>query len=248
MPLQCVILAGGRGTRMKPLTDTIPKALVPVLGAPFAGWQLSWLATHGVRKVTYSVGYKAEMIRGYVGDGSRWSVAVDYVDEGEDLRGTGGALRLALDRGALDESFFLLYGDSFLPVDISPIEAVWDRAGTSALMTVMRNENHWDVSNVIFRDGRVVLYDKRRPPERAAEMQWIDYGLSVLKRDIIEAGVPSGTVADIADLLRDVSISGDLAGLEVDQRFYEVGSPEGLRDLEDYLTRSRTQAASTPYQ
>jgi MurNAc alpha-1-phosphate uridylyltransferase len=246
MPLQCVILAGGRGTRMRPLTDNIPKALVPVLGVPFAGWQLSWLATHGVRRATYSVGYRAEMIRSYVGDGSRWSLAVDYVDEAEDLRGTGGALRLALDRGALDESFFLLYGDSFLPVDMRIVKAAWDAARTPALMTVIRNENRWDASNVIFRDGRVVLYDKRRPPERVAAMRWIDYGLSVLMRNLVEARVPSGTVADIADLLRDVSIGGDLAGLEVDQRFYEVGSTQGLRDLEDYLTHYEIQPAPTP--
>jgi MurNAc alpha-1-phosphate uridylyltransferase len=135
MPLQCVILAGGRGTRMRPLTDRIPKALVPVLGAPFAGWQLSWLANHGINRATFSVGYKAEMIRSYVGDGSRWALAVDYVDEGEDLRGTAGALRLALDQGLLDESFFLLYGDSFLPVDMRDVEAAWDDAGLRALMT-----------------------------------------------------------------------------------------------------------------
>ena len=164
MPMQCVILAGGRGTRMRPMTDEIPKALVPVLGAPFAGWQLSWLATHGVRRVTFSVGYKAAMIRDYVGDGGRWSLAVDYVDEGDDLRGTGGALRLALEQGALDESFFLLYGDSFLPVDLGVVRAAWDEARTPALMTVMRNENQWDVSNVIYRDGRVVLYDKGGHP------------------------------------------------------------------------------------
>jgi NDP-sugar pyrophosphorylase family protein len=229
---------------MRPITDTIPKALVPVLGAPFAGWQLSWLATHGVNKVTFSVGYKAEMIRGYVGDGSRWFLDVDYVDESEDLRGTGGALRLALDQGALDESFFLLYGDSFLPVEMGVVEAAWDKANAPALMTVMRNRNQWDTSNVIYKDGRVVLYDKRRPPEKMAEMEWIDYGLSVLARDTVEAGIPPGTVADVADLLHDVSISGGLAGLEVDQRFYEVGSPGGRRDLEEYL-RGYGVSAST---
>jgi NDP-sugar pyrophosphorylase family protein len=243
MPLQCVILAGGRGTRMRPLTDTIPKALVPVLGAPFAGWQLSWLAGHGVNRATFSVGYKAEMIRAYVGDGSRWSLEVDYVDEGEDLRGTAGALRLALDQSALDESFFLLYGDSFLPVDMRVVKAAWDDAGLPALMTVMRNRNRWDASNVIYRGGRVMLYDKHRPADRVQEMQWIDYGLSVLTCQVIEARVPSGAVADIADVLRDVSIDGDLAGFEVDQRFYEVGSQKGLNDLEDYLTRYGTEAA-----
>ncbi len=235
MPLQCVILAGGRGTRMRPLTNAMPKAMIPILGAPFAGWQLSWLATHGVKRATFSTGYLGAMIRDYVGDGSRWSLPVDYVDEGEDLRGTGGALRLALDQGALEESFFLLYGDSFLPVDMRAVEASWDAVAQPAMMTVLRNANQWDSSNVIFRDGRVVLYDKRRPTDRLAEMSWIDYGLSVLTRDVIEDHFQPGAVADIADLLHDLSIRGELAGLEVDGRFYEVGSAAGMDDLERYL-------------
>ncbi len=235
MPLQCVILAGGRGTRMKPLTDTLPKAMIPVLGAPFAGWQLSWLASHGVKRATFCIGYRGAMIRDYVGDGGRWSLPVDYVDEGENLRGTGGALRLALDEGVLEESFFLLYGDSFLPIDMRAVEASWDAVSQPAMMTVLRNASQWDLSNVIFRDRRVVLYDKRRPPGRVAEMRWIDYGLSVLTRDLIRDRLQPGAVADIADLLHDLSISGELAGLEVDERFYEVGSAAGLDDLERYL-------------
>ncbi len=235
MALQCVILAGGRGTRMQPLTDTIPKAMIPVLGAPFAGWQLSWLASHGVKRATLSIGYRGAMIRDYVGNGSRWSLAVDYVDEGEDLRGTGGALRLAFDHGVLEESFFLLYGDVFLPVDMRAVEASWNGVSQPAMMTVMRNANQWDLSNVIFRDGRVELYDKSRPADRVAEMGWIDYGLSVLTRDLIEDRLQRGVAADIADLLHDVSVRGELAGLEVDQRFYEVGSAAGLDDLEEYL-------------
>lgn len=235
MPLQCVILAGGRGTRMKPLTDTLPKAMIPVLGAPFAGWQLSWLASHGVKRATFCIGYRGAMIRDYVGDGSRWSLPVDYVDEGDNLRGTGGALRLALDEGVLEESFFLLYGDSFLPIDMRAVEASWDDVSQPAMMTVLRNANQWDLSNVIFRDRRVVLYDKRQPPDRVAEMRWIDYGLSVLTRDLIRDRLQPGAVADIADLLHDLSISGELAGLEVYERFYEVGSAAGLDDLERYL-------------
>lgn len=230
---------------MRPVTDTVPKALIPVLGAPFAGWQLSWLATHGVKKVTYSVGYKAQMIRDYVGDGGRWSMDVDYVDEGDDLRGTGGALRLALDQGVLEESFFLLYGDSFLPVEMQWVEASWDSVSQPAMMTVLRNADQWELSNVIFRDGRVVLYDKSRPPDRAAEMSWIDYGLSVLTRDLVDEQLQPGAVADIADLLHDVSVRGELAGLEVEQRFYEVGSPAGLSDLERFLGALVVSATST---
>src|SRR5207247_2476011 len=162
MTLQVVILAGGLGTRMRPFTDAMPKALVPVLGAPFADWQLHRLAAQGVDRVVYSVGYRGEMLRDHVGDGSRYGLRVTWVDEGSELRGTGGALRLALDRGALDDAFFVLYGDSYLPVCMSEVERAWGGSGARGLMAVMRNEGRWDASNVGFADGRVTVYDKSR--------------------------------------------------------------------------------------
>jgi N-acetyl-alpha-D-muramate 1-phosphate uridylyltransferase len=234
--LQCVILAGGIGIRLRPLTEETPKALLPVRGRPFADWQLRLLAEQGVERVLYSIGYRGEMIREFVGDGERWGLEVGYVDEGDELRGTGGALRLALDEGALEEAFFVLYGDSYLPADLRPIESAWEQTELPALMTVFRNEDQWDRSNAIYRDGLVVLFDKDRPPDSAAEMHWIDYGLSVLSREVIAERVPPDVgVTDLADLMRELSREGKLAGFEVSERFYEAGSPEGLRDLEQYL-------------
>jgi len=220
---------------MRPATDAIPKALIPILGRPFADWQLEHLAAQGVQRVTYCVGYRGDLLRAHVGDGSRFGLKVTWVDEGERLRGTGGALRLALDEGALEDAFFVLYGDSYLLVSMSDVEAAWRKSQQPALMTVLRNEGRWDASNAIYRDGRVTLYDKRRPQQVQAEMLWIDYGLSVLTRDVIAARIESGSVADLSPVLKDLSIEGRLAGLEVEQRFYEAGSPEGLRDLGAYL-------------
>ena len=236
--LQCVVLAGGAGTRMRPLTEEMPKALLPVLGRPFADWQLELLAKQGIERVLYSVGYRGEMIRDHVGDGSRWGLEVIYVDEGHQLRGTGGALRLALDLGELEEAFFVLYGDSYLPVDLSAIERAWEQTPLPALMTVFRNDGLWDASNAIYSGGRVVLYDKDRPADRVADMHWIDYGLSVLTRDTVDERVAAGEVTDLAGLMRELSVEGKLAGFEVSERFYEAGSPEGLRDLEQYLSRA----------
>jgi len=234
--LQCVILAGGIGIRLRPLTEETPKALLPVRGRPFADWQLRLLAEQGVERVLYSIGYRGEMIREFVGDGERWGLEVGYVDEGDELRGTGGALRLALDEGALEESFFVLYGDSYLPADLGQIESAWEQTELPALMTVFRNEDQWDRSNAIYRDGRVVLFDKDRPPDRAGETHWIDYGLSALRREVIAERVPPDAgVTDLADLMRELSREEKLAGFEVSERFYEAGSPEGLRDLEQYL-------------
>jgi NDP-sugar pyrophosphorylase family protein len=233
--LQCVILAGGVGTRMRPHTKQTPKALLPVLGKPFADWQLELLAEQGIERVLYSVGYRGEMIRDHVGDGSRWGLEVGYVDEGEHLRGTGGALRLALDLGELEEAFFVLYGDSYLQVALQPIVSAWEQTEQPALMTVLRNEDKWDASNAIYRDGRVVVFDKGRPADRVEEMQWIDYGLSVLTSEVVPDCIPPDQVSDLADVMRDLSREGKLAGYEVSERFYEAGSPEGLRDLEEYL-------------
>jgi N-acetyl-alpha-D-muramate 1-phosphate uridylyltransferase len=239
MALQCVVLAGGKGTRMRPLTETIPKALIPVLGRPFVDWQLQLLAAQGVRDVVFCVGYRAQMLADSVGNGSRFGLAVRWCDEGERLLGTAGALRLALQRGLLAEAFFVLYGDSYLPVSFAAVEEAWRKSRRPALMTVLRNEERWDRSNCIYRDGRVMLYDKSRPAGRREEMRWIDYGLSVLKRSLVEDRVAAGAVADLADLQRGLSIEGELAGLEVTERFYEAGSPAGVRDFEAYLGSQR---------
>lgn len=242
MALQCVVLAGGMGTRMRPLTETLPKALIPVLGRPFAHWQLELLAAEGVREVVFCVGYRGRMLVDRIGDGSAFGLGVTWSEEGDRLLGTGGAIRLALDRGLLADAFFVLYGDSYLPVSFATVEAAWQRSQQPALMTVLRNRERWDRSNCVYREGRVVLYDKSRPADRVSEMDCIDYGLSVLTAGVVRERIPTGTVADLADVQRDLSLAGQLAGLEVEQRFYEAGSPEGLRDLEEYLDGRRNRA------
>jgi MurNAc alpha-1-phosphate uridylyltransferase len=237
--MQCVILAGGLATRMRPLTEAIPKALIPVAGAPFIDHQLAWLARHGVTQVVLSIGYRGDMLRAHVGDGARFGLAVRYVDEGTNLRGTAGALRLALEQGALEEGFLVTYGDSFLPVDFAAVWQAFRASGQPALMTVFRNDDRWDTSNVIF-DGRLVtLYDKRRRTRPAADFTFIDYGLSALERRVVEEEVPADGKADLAELFFALSRLGMLAGLEVTERFYEIGSPAGLEDFSRWISASK---------
>jgi NDP-sugar pyrophosphorylase family protein len=229
-----VVLAGGLGTRMRPATDSLPKSLLPVLGRPFAELQLEWLARAGVERVIYSIGFEGGQVRDVVGTGDRFGVRVDYVDEGDDLRGSGGALRLALDAGVLPPRFFVLNGDSYLSVPFTDVERTWHASGLPAIMTVMRNNNRWDSSNATFTDGRV-FYDKRASAEARAAMEWIDYGLSATSSDVIAGWLRPGDHADLADLFHQLSVDGRLAGYEVADRFYEIGSPTGLRELEDHL-------------
>ena len=167
------------------------------------------------------------MIRRYWSQEAPPISSIRYVDEGENLRGTAGALRLARGEGVLDESFFVIYGDSFLPVEFAPISSAFQASGQPALMTVLHNEGRWDRSNVIYQPGRVVLYDKAAAPG----MQYIDYGLSCFRRDLFDDPTPS----DLAVLFHELSVSGRLAGFQVHERFYEIGSPAGLRDFEQYL-------------
>jgi NDP-sugar pyrophosphorylase family protein len=224
---QCVILAGGLGTRMRPLTETCPKTLLPAGGHPFAWHQLHWLAGQGITEVIYSIGHQGDRIRSYWAEQPSPVPSIRYVDEGERLRGTAGALRLAREEGVLAESFFVLYGDSFLPVEFAPVSRAFQASGQPALMTVLRNAGRWDRSNAIYQQGRVVLYDK----ETAPGMEYIDYGLSCFHRDVFDNPTP----ADLSALFHDLSLQGRLAGFEVHQRFYEIGSPAGLRDFEAYL-------------
>jgi NDP-sugar pyrophosphorylase family protein len=236
--MQVLILAGGLGTRMRSVREDLPKALLPVHGRPFLAYQLAWLARQGVRSVLLSVGYRADLIRAFAGDGSAFGLSIAYSEEGTTLRGTAGAIRHAADGGHLDDSFFVLYGDSYLPIDIAP---VWEASGRGrvATMTVLRNDGRWDKSNVIYEDGRILLYDKRCLDPAAEGMKHIDYGLLVLSRSLICERVAAGRIMDLADILTPMSREGLLAGYEVHERFYEIGSLEGLEDFSDYVARSR---------
>jgi NDP-sugar pyrophosphorylase family protein len=233
--VQCLILAGGLATRMRPLTETIPKAMIPVEGRPFIDHQLAWLAAHGVTDVVLSVGYLGEAIQAHVGDGARYGLRARVVDEGPNLRGTAGAVRLAFDEGVLDERFLLTYGDSFLPIDFAAVFRHFEASGAPALMTVYRNQGRWDTSNVIF-DGRMVtLYDKQRRTRPPEDFAFIDYGLSALTRKAVEQGIATGQKADLADLFHGLSLRGELCGWESPERFYEIGSPAGLTDFSEWV-------------
>jgi NDP-sugar pyrophosphorylase family protein len=229
---ECVILAGGVASRLGAHAGDLPKTLVPVAGRPFADHQLTWLAEQGVDRVVYCIGYRGDQIRKYVGDGGRWGLKVTYIDEGSDLLGTGGALRLAYDNGVLAESYAVLYGDSYLRLDLPRVHEALHASGRPALMTVIRNEGRWDRSNADFDGELVTRYSKTQ-----GDFEWIDYGLSILTRDIVDEIQPEEP-ADLADLLGRLSGEGRLAGFEVDTRFYEIGSLQGLAELERLLSRA----------
>lgn len=230
LDIPVALLAGGLATRLRPLTETVPKVLLEVAGKPFLEHQLAMLRDQGIRRVVLCLGFLGEQIQLKYGDGSAYGVELLYSFDGPVLLGTGGAIRQALP--LLGETFFVLYGDSYLNIDFGPVARAWTESRRSALMTVFNNQNRWDASNVWFADGQIKLYDKSA---RTPDMRHIDYGLSLYHSSVFTA-YPGGVALDLTNVLKDLVAKGDLAGYEADQRFYEIGSKSGLEELDRYLT------------
>ncbi|HEY0454746.1 MAG TPA: nucleotidyltransferase family protein [Verrucomicrobiae bacterium] len=226
------ILAGGLATRLRPITEKIPKSLVTVAGRPFLAHQIELLRGQGLRHFVLCVGHLGEMIQRDFGDGASYGVKLEYSFDGDKLLGTGGALRKALP--LLGEDFFVLYGDSYLPIDFNAVSAGYRSSRKPALMTVYANKGKWDTSNVWFEDGEIKVYDKKN---KRPEMHHIDYGLSVFNQAVFDS-VAIDQPIDLAAILMDLLARKQLAGFEVNRRFYEIGSPTGLAELDDLLKSS----------
>jgi N-acetyl-alpha-D-muramate 1-phosphate uridylyltransferase len=229
--LPIVILAGGLATRLRPLTDKIPKSLVEVAGRPFLEHQIALLRKNDITDLFLCVGYLGEMIEGVFGNGKQFGVDISYSHDGDRLLGTGGAIKKLLPK--LPERFFVLYGDAYLPTDYQAVAAYFGSAAMPALMTVFRNEDAWDRSNVWFEEGTIRHYSKR---ERLPQMRYIDYGLTICSRQIFTE-YPADQPFDLAAVFEELSERGELAGYEVHQRFYEIGSREGLKELDRLLSQ-----------
>jgi NDP-sugar pyrophosphorylase family protein len=222
------ILAGGLATRLRPITEKIPKSLVPVADRPFLAHQLEMLYARGIRRAVLCIGYLGEMIQRDFGS-EKFGIQLEYSFDGPKLLGTGGAIKRALPM--LGEEFFVLYGDSYLPIDYAPVADFFHRSGKQGLMTVFRNEGKFDTSNVVFADGEIKVYDKKN---KFPDMRYIDYGLSMFKASVFDT-YAADQVFDMAEVMGRLVREKQLAGFEVRERFYEIGSPAGLAELEMLL-------------
>lgn len=224
--LPVCILAGGVGSRLGETVRDTPKPLLEVAGKPFLRWPLELLRAHGGRRVVLCVGYLGELVEERIGDGGDLGLEISYVYDPPGLAGTAGAIRGALPH--LGDAFLVLYGDTYLPIDYAEVQRAFERSRCPALMTVLRNEGRWDVSNADF-DGHRVRYDKRHP---TADMTWIDYGLGVVRADALEASDDP----DLAGVYEEISRRGELAGFEATERFHEIGTPDSLEETGRYLS------------
>jgi NDP-sugar pyrophosphorylase family protein len=231
--LPVAILAGGLATRLKPITEKVPKLLIEVAGEPFFSHQIRLVRKSGLTRIVLCVGYLGEMIVERYGDGEQLGVRIDYVFDGPKLLGTGGALIHALP--SLGDAFYVLYGDSYLPIDYQPVGQSFIESGKLGLMTVFENRGQYDASNLWFEDGSIRAYDKKN---RLPGMRHIDYGLGVFRKAAFD-GFPRDEVVDLSDVQKALLSRGQLAGFEVAQRFFEIGSHKGLEELDRFLRKTR---------
>jgi MurNAc alpha-1-phosphate uridylyltransferase len=229
--LDIAILAGGLATRLRPITDVIPKSLIEIHNRPFIDWQLRLLSQKGIEKIVICLGHKSEMIQDFVGNGARYGVEILYSNDGPSQLGTGGAIRKALP--FLGDEFMVMYGDSYLPTDFGVLEGAFRSAKKPALMAVFHNSGAYDDSNVLFVDGELKRYSKHDPVQK---MSHIDYGLSIFSSSVFSS-FPLDLPLDLSEICENLCDSGSLAGYEVRERFYEIGSVEGIQEFSEYIGR-----------
>jgi N-acetyl-alpha-D-muramate 1-phosphate uridylyltransferase len=223
------ILAGGLATRLRPTTERIPKALLEVANRPFITHQLTLLRSAGFRRIVFCLGHLGQQIETFLGDGANFGLNISYSFDGQQLLGTGGALKQAM--GLLGARFVVLYGDSYLPVDYKPIIDTFLQEHKPALMTIFKNEGLWDTSNVWFESGQIHCYNKRMP---TPNMRYIEYGIGVLASEAFDR-FEGEKMFDLAEVYEELVKEGRMAVHEVKQRFYEIGSPAGLAELDELL-------------
>jgi len=234
MNISVAILAGGLATRMGSLTQNVPKALLDVAGKPFAVRQIELLSQHNLRRIVFCLGHFGHRVQETLGDGRQWQTEISYSFDGTRALGTGGALKKAVP--LLTQHFIVLYGDSYLECDYEKIVEAFLAADKRGLMTVYRNDGRWDHSNVLFENGSIKAYDKGH---RTAQMHHIDYGMGVLNARVFDTYPPDEPL-DLAVVYQDLLAQNQLSAFEVNQRFYEIGSPAGLKEIREHFMRKES--------
>jgi MurNAc alpha-1-phosphate uridylyltransferase len=233
--LPLAILAGGYATRLGLLTTETPKCLIEINGRPFVDWQLDLLLEHGYSDFIFCVSYKSDAVQEYVGDGSSRGARIQYSLDGDTQLGTGGAIQKALPK--LGDKFGVIYGDSYLPINYTAVEQIFLNSRSHALMTVYENKNEFDSSNVEFIDGKLINYEKG---SNSRHMHHIDYGISFFREAAFRPWQNLSSF-DLSEVCHQLATQGELLGFEVFERFYEIGSLQGIGEFAQYLKETSNE-------
>jgi mannose-1-phosphate guanylyltransferase len=219
--MQAVILVGGEGTRLRPLTSTVPKPVVPLVDRPFSSYMLEWLCSHGVDDVIMSCGFLATSVRNVLGDGSAYGIRLRFVEEPEP-RGTAGALKFA--ESLLDERFLMLNGDVLTDIDLSEQIAQHERTGATATLALVPVEDPSAYGLVHLADDRAVRDFVEKPSSDTIDTKLISAGAYVLEREILEL-VPAGRNVSIEREVWPRLIGAGLYGFPSESYWLDIGTP-----------------------
>ena len=229
--MQIVILCGGKATRLYPLTKKIPKSMMRFEGKPFLEQQLDLLKKNRIFDIVLCVGYKAEQIKKYFGDGKNFGVEIKYSSDKKRLLGTGGALKKA--ENLLEDSFLVMWGDSYLPFNFQKAIKFFKKSNKSGMLIVFKNLNKYEPSNVEVKNNLVKSYSKKK---KTKKMKYIDYGVSIYRKEVLKY-LPRNQVCDLTKLQQVLIKKRQLLAYPAEKRFYQIGSPDGLEELKNYIKR-----------
>ncbi len=214
--------------RLGDLAKNRPKSMVKVQGKPFLEYQLELLRRGGITNIVLCIGHMGEQIKSQFGDGEKWGINIKYSSEDKPL-GTAGALKKA--EALLNDTFFTMYGDSYLFLDFSHIMSYFESQNKLALMTVYKNYDQYDRSNTVVEGNLVRKYSKK---DRTQDMVHIDYGANIFRKEALKM-IPENQFYSLDDLFPRLIEMDELLAFEVKERFYEIGSPQGLKEFEEYI-------------
>ncbi|HHE65184.1 MAG TPA: hypothetical protein ENL09_04080 [Bacteroidetes bacterium] len=230
---QGVILVGGRGERLRPLTDKLPKPMVEVAGIPFLEHVVILLERNGIKRFLFLVGYLGDKIKSYFRDGSKWGVEIDYSFEEKPL-GTGGALNLAKEK--LDKTFFLLFGDSYLPIDYQRMASIFINNKKKVVLAVYDNAFDTDVPYNVMLDKRmkiIAAYNKEKNNPLA--FNYCDAGVLVVSRNVVELIGEKTPISFEEAIYYRIIAEKELGYYIAECRFYDIGTIERLKTFEQYI-------------
>ena len=234
--MQALILAGGEGTRLRPLTLTWPKPAMPLVDRPFMAYLLDWVSRHGITDVVIACGFGSDSVRAALDDGGERALSVVYVEEPEAL-GTAGPLRLAADRGLLDERFLVLNGDVLADLDLSELIRAHEEQGAVATLALHRVADPSSYGLVRRANGPVapdaspaapggeVREFLEKPPPEEIDTDEINAGAYVLEPGVIDL-IPRGRMFSIEREVFPRLVGRGLYGHRLDGYWMDVGTPE----------------------
>ena len=229
-----MILCAGLATRLYPITSYIPKYLYPINGMPFVDYQLKLLKQSGFDHVVLCIGKFGGIIREYVSHGGQWGLSVEYSYIDINNEGTANAIKKT--RRYVDDSFFVMYGDSYLPVNYKKIQQKYESSKTKGLMAIYNNhDEQLHKNNVYYKKKSIIRYSKT---EDILPMNYIDYGISVFNKNTLDR-IDDSCYTDLSVVHNNLIAEGQLSPFIIKSRFYEVGSLRGIQDFTKYVIRKK---------